>query len=138
VEAICAQIVTHFGFPCRVSGRLLHDNPFWRQLSGDTSHLGPKGSAIAFPVDGGANTGTLAWRPSNEETGATWNGAECTHVVVRRHARELALDEPASLLIKLNELDCVHTGQVQAERVAADATKEVEDAHIRLLSVPLR
>src|SRR5687768_4005723 len=96
VEAISAQIVTHFGFPLRVARGLLHDNPFWRHCSGDTSHLWPQRFAAALSMDSCTNAGSLAGGSANNDICAARYAGECSNVVMDGHPRESLLNERAS------------------------------------------
>jgi hypothetical protein len=133
MEAICAQIVTDLGFPLLVAGGLLHDNPLRRHFLGDTSHLGPKGSSIAIPVNGCSDACTLAGRPSDEEFGTARYSTEGAHIVVDGHSWEARFEETAPLLVDLNELHCAHPDDPETERMGANVAEEAADIHARLI-----
>jgi hypothetical protein len=128
VEASSRQIARDFGFPLRVSRRLLHDKPFCSGVEPDAEHVGPQGIPGSPSMDRSTNARALAGRTTDDEIAP--NALKSPHVVMHRDAGKVATEQPAPSRLDLDKLDGAEAANgVEAEGVPADVAEEVEDIH---------
>src|SRR3990172_7742682 len=131
MAASVGKIATDFGFPCRVSGRLLHDKPFCAHVDPNAEHVGPEAFAVPVSVNSGSDTCPLAGRPADDDIRR--DSEERVNVVMNWGLQE-AFDEPcAAPGIALTERDRFNTRPAKADSVAADAREQIKRSHRRLL-----
>jgi hypothetical protein len=112
----------------RLPGGLLHDKPFDAGTEPGFEHEAPKAGAGALSVDCSGNAGFLTGRASEADVGG--NGRHGSNIVIDRHSWMDARQLPSATLAFLaHGHDLERASALQAERVEADATEQIEHAH---------
>jgi len=86
VEANAGKMVIDFGFPRRSSGGLLHDIPLNARLLARLEHFREESSACSVTMDGGADAGSLAGRPT--KTDVCTGGVDGFNIFMDRYSRK--------------------------------------------------
>jgi hypothetical protein len=126
VEPSAAQTIPHLGFPSRVAGGLLHDNPFRRQFNGDSEHGWPECLVIALAVDRGGNARFLARWATDDEVRATASRVQGSDVFMNGHPREFQLQQCAALRIDFAKTNGWNSCGGEPQRVAADIREHTQ------------
>jgi hypothetical protein len=128
VEASLRQISRDFGFPRRISRRLLHDKPFCSGVEPDAEHVGPQAIPGSPSMDRSTNARALAGRTTKDDIALS--ALKSADVVMQGDAGIVVRDEPLALRLDLDELDGSESASgVESERMAADVAEEVKDFH---------
>jgi hypothetical protein len=119
VPTVLAKIASDLGFPRRISGRLLHDNPFCSGVDPDLQHGGPKAFAGSVAVNSGSHGGSLAWWASDNNIGGFC--VKGSDIVINWYSVEPAGKNIAPKFIYLAKCHHFYPGLIEAKSVASDA-----------------
>lgn len=127
--ASAGKIVTDFGFPRRIAGRLLHDKPFCAQEVPNSEHVPEKRFTRSNAMNSCRFRRSLTWRSADGDVagGTIEQGSD---VVMQRYSGEAPADLGLAPRIDLAEESRLDPGALEPDRVAADAGKEVERFHV--------